>query len=155
MKHFIQTAALCLCLLTTLGFAGCSARTAVTEEAFTSAMEELGYTEQELDTDSLAKAAEDGVASCRIFATASSGTAVHYLFTDSSAARAAYANLISINSTNGEETKKTKEVDSATYNRVEYDLAGTKLVLVRAENMLLSVKAPTEETKAILDQLGL
>ena len=135
--------ALCLCLT------GCAARTAVTEESFTAVMEELGYPEQEADTQSAAV----GLETYRAYTVSNTGVAIYRLYSDTAAARSNYASMVA--SMKDQDVEKTKEVDSATYNRVEYAGSGAKLVIIRTDGMLLTINGAKSDVEQILDKLGL
>ena len=153
MKLRKHGAFLCLFLALALCLAGCSPRTAVTEESFTAAMEALGYTEQEMDADSQAQATAGGMETYRAYMADGSGAAVYRLYSDAAAARSNYASMIA--SMKDQDVDKIKEVDSATYNRAEYSASGARLVLVRTDGMLLTVNGTESDVESVLKQLGL
>ena len=152
MKLRKLTVSFCACLLLMLCLTGCGARSAVTEEAFTAAMDELNFSEQQMDDNSIEQARASGVESYRVYITSGAGSAAYCLYGDSDSARQAYATMVA--AMGSEDAKKTKSVDSATYNRAEFTGDGGMLVIIRTDSTLVTVSDTEANVKEILAKLG-
>ena len=154
MKHVVKGLQAALALTLALCLCACSARAAVTEEAFTSAMEELGYSAQALTEEASSQAAENGVLTYLVYANLAGGAMSFGRYESSAAARQAFSTMVSsLDSQDAGE--KRKSVDSSTYNRAEYlSDNGTYLAMIRNEDTLIALSDTQEAVEQALEQLG-
>ena len=148
--HFLKRAALfSVFLMLVLSLSACSSRTAVTEDAFTAAMDKLGFTDQTPEDGSASSA---GVVTMRLYSSPTDGGAVYYVYEDSVTAHQSYADIVSSISQQG---KKVKQVDSATYNFAQFESSsGGTYCAIRTDSTLLYLADSTETFKALLTELG-
>ena len=94
--HFLKRAALfSVFLMLVLSLSACSSRTAVTEDAFTAAMDKLGFTDQTPEDGSASSA---GVVTMRLYSSPTDGGAVYYVYEDSVTAHQRLGNIIILKS---------------------------------------------------------
>ena len=101
--HFLKRAALfSVFLMLVLSLSACSSRTAVTEDAFTAAMDKLGFTDQTPEDGSASSA---GVVTMRLYSSPTDGGAVYYVYEDSVTAHQSYADIVSSISQQGKKSE--------------------------------------------------
>lgn len=146
-----QLSALLFTLLLFVCFAGCGTRTAVTQEAFTAAMDTLGAKAVEAGDPSAT--AGSGAQEVLIYQTASGGGAMYCLYADASTTREVYANLVS-NIQAQEGAAKDKQVDSATYNFAQYTVGASSYAVIRTDATLLFLNDTKDGLTSLLSALG-
>jgi hypothetical protein len=148
-----------LTILLTFSLAACqqeaaAAPAAVSEEAFTAALESLPYMERESTEETQKQAEELGITSCRMFVSAvTSGTADYYVCKDAAAAKELFQKTVDSAGKNG---TKVKEETTDTHSFGRYDLGnGSQICLIQSENVVIFLVDQADPLDTVLKELEL
>lgn len=143
-RKFFLPVLLALCLLLT----GCAGRAVPTAETFTAACEEAGYTV----TDVSDKFDPSAITTVLTVENVEETTIGFFVFTDESAAKSNYAQMLSGAKTGA---RGEKFVDSSEYNRFAYTSdTGTILLYRNGKTLCFISGTDTEKLTALIDALG-
>lgn len=114
-------------------------------------MEELGWAAREIDASTMEQASALGVSVYLAYSNGESSSAVYHLFESGASAQEQYATMVA--SMKAQSITISREVNSSTYNRLEAEAGGSKVVMLRNENTLVTISGEKDIVIAALQQL--